>query len=691
MRRTLLIQIYPLYLVAILLAIGALTITATRLFRSALYSEKETELHNMALLLHNHLATADPAAWSEPARPEPATSESARPEAFSLEATIRTLARDLPVRITLIDPRGTVLVDTHLAAEQAENHAGRPEIAAALSGELGTAVRVSGSTGENSLYVAIGVHDAQGNLVGVVRTAGSVERIRGRVGDVFSAVVVAGLLIMAATIGLTLVIMERLHRPLEAIRGGAQRFAAGQLDHRINVRTPREIGSVAETLNSMASQLERTIADITTQRNELDAILTGMVEGVIVVDEQRRIRSINRAALRLFHVDHSGVRGSSVIEALRNAEIDQLAEQVLASGSAREASITLYERELLHIFVHATPLPGKDTGGVLLVLNDITRLKRLENIRRDFVANVSHELRTPVTTILGFVETLRDGALHDPDSAERFIEIIHSHSTRLNLIIEDLLSLSRLESYDTEIPLEPCDMQTIITKTVQACEREAERKGITIARPTPQGDAEGSAHGGAAEGSAEGSVDGAAEGSAHGAAEGGLTVVANAPLLEQALVNLLDNAIKYSPSGSRVEIEAELRRPGDEAATPTPTHGSTRPTGAAAPDSRPSRSAEARDSHLRHSAETPRDDSAAGGQAQLVVRVRDFGVGIPRRDLTRVFERFYRVDRARSRDMGGTGLGLAIVKHIALAHHGEVTVESTEGRGSTFTLTIPQP
>lgn len=613
MRRTLLVQIYPLYLVAILLAMGALTFTATRLFRTALYSEKETELHGMALLVRNQLTTIDPAAWDAPdgeQAPDNGTSGG-----DSLDDLVRALARDLPVRVTLSDTGGTVLVDTHLPAFRAENHAGRPEIAAALAGNVGTAVRVSSSIGENSLYVAIGVHDAQDRLLGVVRTAGSVERINRRVSEVFSAIVVAGLLIMAATMALTFVIMERVNRPLEAIRSGAQRFAAGQLGYRINIRTPREIGAVADTLNSMAGQLELTISDITTQRNELEAILTGMVEGVIVVDEQRRIRSINRAAGRLFHVDHTRARGTSVIEALRNAEIDQLAEQVLASGSGQETSITLYEREILHIFVHATPLPGQDAGGVLMVLNDITRLKRLENIRRDFVANVSHELRTPVTSILGFVETLRDGALHDPESATRFIEIIHSHSARLNLIIEDLLSLSRLESYDAEIPLEPCDMQTVISKTVEACEREAERKGITIHRPVFAGAADG------------------------------LTVTANAPLLEQALVNLLDNAIKYSPAGSRVEIEAT------------------------APDA-------------------PADSTAP---RRLVVRVRDFGVGIPRKDLNRVFERFYRVDRARSRDMGGTGLGLAIVKHIALAHHGEVTVESVEGRGSTFTLTVPQP
>ena len=346
----------------------------------------------------------------------------------------------------------------------------------------------------------------------------------------------------------------------------------------------------------------RSAGGITSRRNELEAILNGMAEGVIVTDDNRRIRSINRAAGALFRIDPGQSAGKSIIEALRNVEIDQLVERVLQSGEALEANIVIYDREIQHVHAHATTLSGAGAARVMLVLNDVTRVKRLESIRRDFVANVSHELRTPVTSILGFVETLRDGALDEPESASRFIDIIHSHSLRLNLIIEDLLSLSRLESYDAEIPVERCAIDGIVAAAISACEHDALHKSIEVCTRC----------------------------------SGDNIAYANPTLLEQALVNLINNAIKYSDAGSTVEIETE---------------------------------------------------HAAGC---LLLRIRDHGSGIPRRELGRVFERFYRVDRARSRDMGGTGLGLAIVKHIALAHNGEVTVESVEGRGSTFTLSIPQ-
>ncbi|TVR31109.1 MAG: HAMP domain-containing protein [Spirochaetaceae bacterium] len=590
MRRSLLYQIYPVYLIAILLVVGSLTYAATRVFRTAFYAEKETELHNSAALIANALG-------SQPFDPLPADSD-----APAAEHVLAEFVHNLPLRVTLVDSAGTVLADSHIDAQHAENHAGRPEIVAAMAQGAGTDRRVSGSTGEKSIYVAVAVYDSAGHQSGVVRVAGSVSAIDQRTNEAFSAIILSALLILAATAGLTLIIVKRIHRPLLSIQQGALRYAAGDLAYRIQLRAPQEISAIADTLNSMADQLSDTIGSITAQRNELEAILSAMVEGVVVVDQRRRITAINRAAGELFRIDYRNVKGRSIIEALRNAEIDQIAEQTLQSGTRQEAGIVIYNNGMTHVSVHATTLHNENSPGVLLVLNDTTKMKQLESIRRDFVANVSHELRTPITSILGFVETLRDGALHDPQAAERFVEIIHSHSTRLNLIIEDLLSLSRLESYDAEVPLEWCQIDAIVEKAVQACEHDAERKSIQVQHTCA----------------------------------GAETVRVNAALLEQALVNLINNAVKYSPQGSDVEVT------------------------------------------VNNTAEL------------LQISVTDHGSGIPRRELARVFERFYRVDRARSRDMGGTGLGLAIVKHIALAHRGEVSVDSVEGRGSTFTLKLPQ-
>ncbi|MCA1753942.1 MAG: PAS domain-containing protein [Spirochaeta sp.] len=590
MRRSLIYQMLPVYLFAILLVVGLLTIASTRVITSTFYAEKEIELRTTTRLISNALDL--PSVFT-------AAGEN---ELNDTRAALTHLVADVPLRISVISPSGDVLADTHISPLLAENHATRPEVVEALTEGVGTHTRVSSSTSANSLYLALAVFDDNQEPIGIVRSAASVAGIDRRIREAFTAILFAGLLIIAGTTLPTFVVIKRIYSPLVRIQEAADRYARGDLNYRIELRAPEEIQSIAGTLNSMAAQLADTISGITAQRNELEVILSSMVEGVIVVDENRRISSMNRAAGVLFRVNHDTVIGKSVIEALRNVEIDELVARAVEQGGAQEAGFVIYDSPLTHVQVHATTLNYEGSAGVLLVLNDISKMKQLENIRRDFIANVSHELRTPITSILGFVETLRDGALQEPAAAERFIEIIHGQSVRLNLIIEDLLSLSRLESLNSEIPTEMYRLDQIVNKAIQACEHEAGRKEIYIQH------------------------------SHHGMP----TARVNPALLEQALVNLINNAVKYSPRVSEVEVTTRV------------------------------------------------------SNSLLQIDVTDHGEGIPRKDIERVFERFYRVDRARSRNIGGTGLGLAIVKHIAMAHGGEVTVMSTEGQGSTFTLRIPQ-
>ncbi len=585
MHRSLLYQLYPLYAVAILVAVATLILAASHLFREAFYAEKEAELTNSVTLVVNALG---------------AESLEGRTDAQSL---VTALIRGTTNRLTLIAGDGTVLADSDADPPTMENHLERPEVRGALADGFGTDVRISATTGENSMYVATLVRDETGSPVAVARIAASITRIDARSQDVIRVLVIAGAIVVATTALFAGLVIARVHRPLRAIRTGADRYAGGDLRHRITVgRAPAEVLQIAETLNAMAGQLSETIGRITTQRNELEAVLGAMVEGVIVVAGDRTIRSLNEAAAGMFGVSRTEIdRHATILGTLRNTELDAIAEEVMATGHPVEATITLYRKHAISLQVHGTALASDSDSGVLLVLNDITRLKRLEDVRRDFVANVSHELKTPITTILGFVETLREGALHEPESAERFLAIAHSNAERLSLIVEDLLSLSRLESLETEAPVEECTIRDIVDKAVESCIRSAEQNRITVER----------GHSGPA----------------------GVNV--NRTLVEQALINLVNNAIKFSPEGSVVRIDTVVR--GDE----------------------------------------------------LTIAVKDHGYGIPRRDLPRIFERFYRVDQARSRALGGTGLGLAIVKHIAIAHRGEVTVESVEGRGSTFTLRIP--
>jgi len=419
-------------------------------------------------------------------------------------------------------------------------------------------------------------------------------------------------LVLASAIALLTVIALLVYRTLDwtkgsiyAIQAAARRYARGELAVHTRTNGPVELQRLGDDLNLMAEQLRSRIAAISEQRNQLEAILSSMLEGVVVLDGDRGIVSMNDAAGRLLRVSPSDARGRTLIESLRNAQLDELSELAFGSDEPVERTVTLYRERPVFVQVHATPLRGESTSrptGSVLVMNDITRLKHLEDLRRDFVANVSHELKTPITSIKGFVETLLDGASGDAATVERFLQIILNHTNRLHLIIEDLLSLSRLEQNDQRVALQRFPLQPIIDQTLEICGPRASEKRIELSFAT--------------------TGDGHAWG------------IPN--LIEQALVNLVDNAIKYSPEGSIVRIDI---------------------------------------------AKTDR---------RLVIRVIDHGQGIRAQDLPRIFERFYRTDKARSRELGGTGLGLAIVKHIVRAHRGEVTVDSTLGQGSTFVVELPQ-
>ena len=412
-------------------------------------------------------------------------------------------------------------------------------------------------------------------------------------------------LFVSLAVGLGWFTSRRISRPLAAMRRSAERFAAGDFSHRLPVPDTAELDSLAMTLNHMAAQLAAQINVVTKQRNEQEAILTSMQEGVLALDPHKRLISVNRAAEALLGVTAAQARGRTLQEVVRNVALQHLLADAMPRLTPTTAEIVLRGEEERVLQATATPLrdAAERDIGMLVVLNDVTQIRHLENIRRDFVANVSHELKTPITSIKGFVETLRDGALDDRDQAERFLGIVARHADRLHAIIEDLLSLSRLEqgteSYD--IPRTEAAMTDVCAAAMLDCAAKATARQVTIESSCPSD----------------------------------LRVWVNAPLLEQALVNLLENAITYSNAGSTVWLTA-----------------------------------------------------CQAGET-LSIDVRDEGIGIPPEHLSRVFERFYRVDKARSREHGGTGLGLAIVKHIAQVHGGQVTVTSTVGQGSTFTVRLP--
>ena len=522
-----------------------------------------------------------------------------------LDSLSKELGRKTGTRLTIILPDGHVLADSEENPVLMDNHATRPEIIEATRGQIGVSTRFSHTLQQQMMYAALPVEE-KGQVTGCVRVALPVRTLAQTLEAAFYPVIKSGLAIALVAAVISLWLSRRISRPLEEMKRGAERFAQGELEGRLPVYSGEEIGGLAEAMNQMAAQLDDRIRTVVRQRNEQEAVLASMVEGVMAIDNDERILRINQSAADLLNINSYNVIGRRIQEIARKPDLQNFFSQALKSQGSMEADITLNIRgNELFLQAHGTPLrdsTGKDIGA-LVVLNDITRLQRLENIRRDFVANVSHELKTPITAIKGSVETLLDGAVKDSMTAERFLEIIARQSDRLNAIIEDLLSLSRIEQGEGQEGIEFCkkDIRSVLMNAIQACQIKAQEKKISM------------------------EMECAKE----------LTARINAALLEQALVNLIDNAIKYSYEDNRIHLSAFQDGP------------------------------------------------------NVVIRVRDWGCGISEEHLPRLFERFYREDKARSRKLGGTGLGLAIVKHIIQSHNGTISVDSIPDKGSTFTLELP--
>lgn len=586
-RKRLLWQIYPSYILITAISLIAITWYTSRSVRQFYVSTIFADLEARARLIKTQIEA--------PLR----AGDFAQIHDFCMD-----LGRESHTNVTVVLVDGRVVGDTHRDPRQMENHGDRPEIKAALSTGMGTARRSSTTFDDNMIYVAIPVLDGP-RAVAVVRTALSAGAIDAALSQIYRKIAFGGLIValLAAFVGL--VISRRISKPLELLTSGARRFAGGDLGTPLPVSNAEEIGALADAMNTMATQLGDRIDTVEQQKNQEAAILRSMTESVFAVDTEQRLIRVNSAAAELFGIDRTRAIGKPLREVVRNHELLQLVSRALGSETAVEGEITLETPQERYLQVHGTALQGATGGrfGALLVLNDVTRLRRLERVRRDFVANVSHELRTPITTIKGFVETLQSGAIHNPSDAERFLNIIANHTERLNAIIEDLLALSWLEQ-DTgeEIIREKMRVNRVVERAAETCMGSAKNRRVDVVVKDPE------------------RVD----------------AVINGPLIERALVNLIDNAIKYSDEGGEVEVNLEQNG------------------------------------------------------AIWEVRVADRGCGIEKRHLPRIFERFYRTDHARSRAQGGTGLGLAIVKHIALLHGGNVSVESKPGEGSTFTLALPK-
>jgi two-component system phosphate regulon sensor histidine kinase PhoR len=586
-RKKLVWRLFPSYLLITLLSLIAVSWYATSSLRKFYIEQTATDLKARAHLLEQQIGQ-----YLEPLSPE------------AVDALCKEAGKMASTRITVILPSGVVIGDSREEPRHMDNHATRPEIAQALKGETGKSIRRSETLQQQMMYVAIALRKSE-EAMAVVRTSLPVTSIFDELADIRIKISIGGLLIAIIAAAISLIISRQYSRPLVRLKQGADRFARGELDHRLMPPDSEELAALADAMNQMARQLDNRIKTIENQRHELETVLSSMVESLLAVDGKERIISLNRAAARWFGTDIQNVQGRSIQEVIRDLTLQKFVANALENRERMQRDITVFHNGERVLNVQSSPLldTNRKRKGTLIIFNDVTQLRRLENLRRDFVANVSHEIKTPLTAIKGFVETLHQGSVDNPEETVRFLGIVRKHVDRLNSIIEDLLSLSRIEQENEAraIKFEIRKIREVFTTALQICRSKAEKKQIEINQSCPDK----------------------------------LKAKFDPSLLEQAVVNLLDNAIKYSDSGSMIFLEAVR------------SNGSIR------------------------------------------IRITDQGMGIAKKHLPRLFERFYRVDKARSRKLGGTGLGLAIVKHIAQAHGGRIAVESKLGEGSTFTLELP--
>jgi len=531
------------------------------------------------------------------------------PSALNNPAYLDKLSKDLGVkiksRITILNIEGKVLADSEVSLQQAaalENHINRPEIIEALKGQAGEEIRYSSTLRIDMLYLAIPIKENGANS-GILRLALPLTSVQKVLFAVRKTIIIGLFFTLGLAFVLASVLAKALIRPINRIIHISSKFAQGDFSRRIFQSSNDEIGRLAATLNKMAQDIEEKIREVATKNQHLEAIFNSMIEGVIVTDKSSRVISINHAIETLFDAKAAVIEGKFFLEGIRNSEISELINNAMSAAKLISKEVTLIMPVPRVVQVNVSPIFEQDkVTGSVIVIHDITEIRRLETMRRDFVANVSHELKTPLTSIKGFVETLLEGAMEDKENRVNFLKIINNHVDRLNNLINDLLELSYIESREIELLKNRFDLSSLVNEVVMGFKSQAKKKGVEIKSDLAAG----------------------------------LEILADNSKIEQVLVNLINNAIKYNKENGFVRIYSEQLAD------------------------------------------------------KLRVVVEDSGSGIPVKDIPRIFERFYRVDKARSRELGGTGLGLSIVKHIIELHSGSVGVESTEGLGSKFWFTLPK-
>ena len=584
-------QIFPSFLIITVISLTIITWYSSVFFKNFFLENVENDLTVRLKLATRELSKQIPTHLD-------------KEQINNLDRLITQIGAETDTRFTIILTTGQVIGDSGADITKLENHKTRPEIHVALKGKKGVSIRYSDTLNKNMMYIALPVLQND-KIIAVIRASLSISTIDNKITSIRKNIFLAlAVTLMIAAI-VSLYVSRRITRPIEEMKLGAQNFAKGHLKQRLAVPDSEELGELASTMNNMAENLNDKINIVENRKTELEAIYSSMEEGLIAIDINEKIITVNKAASKIFDFPVSILKQKSIYEISRNLSLQEFFKKALSTHKPVTKILALNKEKEIILKIHSTALHDTQNNrmGTLIIFHDITKIKLLENMQKDFAANVSHELKTPLTAIKGFVETLQDIS-SDKDSTKNkeFLQIIEKNVTRMTAIINDLLSLAQIEiMQNDDMIFKIYDIIPIIDKAINECESLSSQKKISINLTLPEN----------------------------------LMVPVDPFLIEQAIINLLDNAIKYSTKSTEISINAFT------------------------------------------------NDKYA------IIEITDSGAGIKKEHLSKIFNRFYRVDKARSRDTGGTGLGLAIVKHIAMYHNGSANVTSIEGKGSTFKIRLP--
>ncbi|WP_434121995.1 two-component system histidine kinase PnpS [Salinicoccus roseus] len=527
-------------------------------------------------------------------------------ERGQLQELIQNFEQPIQMRFTVVDTEGVVLADSENDPAEMNNHFNRPEIQDVLEQDeaFGESIRYSTTQDFNMMYVALPLV-SEGETVGAVRTSLSLGVIDDAMNRLwFSLSIALGLMFLIAAIASTM-LARSITRPIDSIMNVTSRLRKNDYSSRVNTEAKGEIGDLSQSINALAASLQRQMKEIEENEQQLTSIISNMVSGVMLVNQDGKVELLNSAMERFLSQHKGNLIGQPYEKVGERFALSPHIHAVFETNEKVHEEVHSYYPQERIMDAHLAPYYGQgwQQRGVIVVLHDITEIRRLEKMRSDFVANVSHELKTPVTSVRGFSETLMSGEVTDEETTKQFLKIIHDESQRLDRLIRDLLNLSKIERQKMPLNLETLNMTALVHEVSVTLQGAIEEKRTRLVLPDPSKD---------------------------------VYLQGDEDRLRQIILNLVGNGINYTAEGGTVTVS------------------------------------------LKENVE----------KVRLIIK--DDGIGIPEESLPRIFERFYRVDRARSRHSGGTGLGLAIVKHLIESHHGEIEVESREGEGTTFTVILPK-